>query len=107
MKIDFKTTGGPYGDATSNYEIIFPKGTTVREFVKYIVDDYSVKHGEWGDIHLGSVLGEKLISYSRGKLTGVGLNFDKYIDRKITKIRANGGWSCMYYFLLLEEEEKK
>lgn len=112
MKIEFGKTGGPYGDATCNYEVDIPENTTVREFIKYIVEEYSVEHGEWGDIrvitpkdsHFG--VGAHIIDYKRGEVESSDVTyFKRYADRVIRKVRANGGWSSMSYYLYLEEEK--
>jgi hypothetical protein len=113
MDIKFKQTGGPYGDATSNYDVIVPGGTTVREFIRYIRDEYSVKHGEWGTFAYNHPF-DKFLSYNRGSLFfeedpyGTPKEkcqpiLDEIIDKKIIKIKANGGWSAMSYTLYLEE----
>ena len=116
MRLDFKIVGGPYGDATSKYEVTFPEGITVREFVSYIVDDYSVNSGDnWGafEIHddnytFGLV---QFLQYNRGKAfyeepwtnkeRGEAI-FNSIADVRIIKITAHGGWSNMNYILTLE-----
>lgn len=114
MNIKFEKTGGPYGDATSNYNVIVPSGTTVREFIRYIRDEYSVKHGEWGEFAYNHPF-NKFLSYNRGSLFFEESEYgtpkekcqpilDEIIDKKIAKIKANGGWSAMSYTLYLEEE---
>lgn len=113
MNITFKQTGGPYGDATSNYDVIVPTGTTVREFLIYIRDVYSVEHREWGTFAYNHSF-NKFCSYNRGSLFFEESEYgtpketcqpilDEIIDKKIVKIKANGGWSCMCYTLYLEE----
>lgn len=112
MNIEFKKTGGPYGDATSNYDVTVPEGTTVKDFIRYIAGDYSVKKGEWGNIIL--FYNDKpefpnrvpLVEYKRGHAWFTpGCNDDIYAkvrDKVITKVRANGGWSCMGYDLYVD-----
>lgn len=108
-KIEFKKTGGPYGDECCTYDVIFPKGIEVCEFINYIVKEYSVKHKEWGFF---IVNGKRLLEYNRGSafyqepwtncaecepiLITIG-------GKKISKIDASGGWSRMDYDLYLEE----
>ena len=115
MNIEFKHTGGPYGDATSTYDVIVPDGTTVREFIRYISDEYSVEHGEWGDFSCATRRFGKFLSYDRGRLFFEESKYgtpkekcqpvlDEIIDKKIAKIKANGGWSAMSYTLYLKEE---
>lgn len=107
MKIEFKQTGGQYGDATSSYDVIVPEGTTVGDFVRYIAYDYSLKKGEWGEISMfyndkSSFADQvRLVSYKRGFANyAPGCNHDifaRLAGKVITKVRANGGWSCMGY----------
>lgn len=121
MDITFIHTGGPYGDATSNYEVRIPEDTTVAEFIKYIVRVYSVEHGEWGEFRVYGLKehphGHGLISYNRGEAffepepwrtpRDVCEPLLKELqNRVIKKVKANGGWSCMGYDLYLEGEEK-
>lgn len=112
--IKFENTGGPYCDATCNYNVIVPSGTTVREFILYIRDEYSVKHGEWGDFSCATRRLGKFLSYNRGRLFFEESEYgtpkekcqpilDEIIDKKIAKIKANGGWSAMSYTLYLKE----
>lgn len=112
--IQFKNTGGPYGDATSAYEVLVPTGTTVREFIIYIRDRYSVEHNEWGKFSYNHPFND-FLSYNRGKLffeyypSGVPKDkcqsvLDEIADKKIVKIKAHGGWSAMDYTLYLEED---
>lgn len=118
MKIEFKHIGGPFGDATSNYQVVIPEGTTVREFIKYIVTDYSVKHDEWGDFSVGRIntYPKCLLHYNRGsaffELPWCNEDECKPIlaeiaDEKIVRVTANGGWSNMGYTLYLEEKGEK
>lgn len=118
MNVEFKHVGGPFGDCTSNYEVVVPKNTTVREFIKYIVREYSVEQQEWGHFRLngleGFPYGITLVNYARGMLfyeepwtnkEKCELILKQHADRIIKKVNANGGWSCMCYDLYLEEEE--
>jgi hypothetical protein len=105
MNIKFVHAGGPYGDATSNYDVLIPEGATVREFLLYIVKTYSSEQGEWGSIHLADDDYTHLVDYNRGKFTGAGDNFYEYLDCKITKVSANGGWSNMSYRIHIERNE--
>ena len=112
MDVYFKKTGGPFGDATCNYEVTVPEGTTVGDFVRYIAYDYSVKKGERGNIILffndrpEFVHRVPLVEYKRGFMCYTpGCNADIFKsvrDKVITKVRANGGWSCMGYDLYVD-----
>lgn len=112
MKIDFIKKGGPYGDATSSYEVTFPKGTTLREFIIYITDTYSIEHGEWGSFSLSNTgyFGNIFADYKRGAIRKItdkwkSLKIDSFLDSKLTKVIANGGWSNMDYHLYTEDVE--
>lgn len=115
MEIKFNKNGGPFGDCTSNYDVTIPSGTTVREFIRYISDVYSVEHGEWGDFICANQRRGSFLSYNRGRLFFEESKYgtpkekcqpilDEIIDKKIVKVTANGGWSTMSYTLYLKEE---
>lgn len=113
MNISFKLIGGPYGDATSSYEVMFPSGITVFEFLDYIVNDYSINSGDnWGSFSAYSeehgLDGGHFLHYNRGKAFYEGPWCNKEEGSKILnaiknmpikRITANGGWSNMGYRL--------
>lgn len=93
MKIEFKQTGGPYGDETSNYDVT-SDSKTARDFVNDVLVHYK---GEWGYFSLDG----KRYEYRYGAL----LNDipDEVLDREIVyPIKANGGWSLMSYRITLK-----
>ena len=112
MKIEFIQTGGPYGDATSSYDVIIPEGTMVDDFVTYIAYNYSFTNNEWGGIYLsyndkpGFVNRVPLINYNKGSARCIpGCNADilNRLSRKIiTKVEAHGGWSRMDYVIYVD-----
>lgn len=100
--IQFKRTGGPYGDATSRYELVFRKEYTVKEFV-----EWCLTQDEWGSIGIHDPeqawfqRGNPYCEYNRGTLKS---NMPrKFINKKIEKATASGGWSNMDYILHLKE----
>lgn len=121
---------GPHGDATCWYQIEVPKDWTMRDFVQYVCHDYAVEHQECGTIACGrGGYNDKIIEYSgrgwRGgkaslytgeqyftpkdkseQLENSIALYNKYIDRKIIGVQANGGWGAMDYFLNFEPEPK-
>lgn len=115
MNIEFKHTGGPYGDATSSYDVHFPEGMTVGEFMIHIVRRYSVKHGEWGSFEYTTEDANskrpipyykfvRLGEYKRGKFDIFSCNSEKLFaiwDTKIKSVVAHGGWSNMDYTLYI------
>lgn len=125
-QIKFVHTGGPFGDATDNYDVEFPTGWTVRDFIRYIVTDYSINscniwgsfsvsgrgysnkpiseynrgvlyQYEWSSEYFGPELARKLREQSKKTL-------EEVLDVKLVRVTANGGWSNMGYNLYIEEE---
>ena len=119
LKVIKKT--GPHGDCTCWYDIEVPKGWTLRDFIQYVCHEYAVKHKEWGDIRKQPFGGyrDHIITYN-GKTGEASLYggeryftqeekdeylenstnlYNKYIDKEIIGVRANGGWGAMDYFL--------
>lgn len=95
-------TGGPYGDATSSYDIILPEGdvVTVEEFIEQILID---NPNEWGGIYNG--MREIIADYKRGEVTFKD-GYDSIKHKKISSVSAHGGWSMMDYYLDLEPQPK-
>lgn len=105
-----KLTGGPYGDATSDYNVIFDRKYTVKEFVQEALSDTNL----WGDIRIRDdstdflkAFGLLLCEYSHGKLLDRDRNrngwYSEFLDKSIRSATAHGGWTCMDYMLELEE----
>lgn len=95
-------------DATCDYELIFEKPCTLRQFVKDVVSNKK----EWGEIGIASedpfkVFGDPYIKYKHGELLSTFPDelLDKQIDINV-KHRANGGWSLMTYIVKLEDEDE-
>lgn len=94
-----KHVGGPYGDATSNYEIIFEREYTVREFVEEILKNQN----EWGYFSIvtkAHPFGIEKSEFRYGKL--VSKFSEETLHRKIKSVHANGGWSSMSYYITLK-----
>lgn len=95
-------TGGPYGDCTSSYDVIFLDDKTIR--VKDFIEMVLVQEpNEWGSICNG--MREVIADYKHGEATFRG-GYDLIKDRKILSIKAHGGWSLMDYYLELEPVSK-
>ena len=126
QKIKFIHTGGPFGDCTDNYDVEFPKDWTVREFIQYIVSEYSVDEGEWGSFSVScrGYSHQPVLEYNRGAVSPYGWSvkllgeervkelhdialdiLHKKQDTKILRVTANGGWSSMSYYLYLQEDD--
>lgn len=85
---------GPFGDATSSYDVVFPEGITVAEFIETVVEE---NPKEWGDF-LHGFRNPVIAEYQRGKIV-YKPEFEKVKDRIVESAEANGGWSLMSYDL--------
>ena len=85
---------GPFGDETSLYDVIFPEGMTVAEFIETIVEE---NPKEWGDF-LHGFHNPIIAEYQRGKIV-YKPEFEKVKNKVVEKAEANGGWSLMSYDL--------
>lgn len=96
---ELKCVSGPFGDCTSNYEVVFHKPYTVREFVSEVLENVH----EWGDFRIvekGYPFGSEVSEYRYGKIL---TKFsDETLSRTIKSVKANGGWSNMTYYITLE-----
>lgn len=84
---------GPFGDATSRYDIIFPD-MTVADFILSVLKE---NPDEWGTIRLN---GEIICKYNKGKITSLNAKMN-ILKTTITSKNAwaYGGWSLMNYHL--------
>lgn len=99
--IKWHHAGGPYGDETSRYDLEFIKPYTVQELIDEVLKDVR----EWGYIGIyteGTTFGEPVCEYSHGKLITPNLP-DEYLNKKIVKCKASGGWTRMDYLIYLED----
>ena len=101
LKIDGEESGGPLG-GTAPYKVTLLEKCTVREFVEYILDTRC----EWGYVGIynpekGPFFGYPNIEYSFGKLKAGSIieDFGDFLDKPVTKVTADGGWSRMDYIL--------
>ena len=85
----FYSTGSTRGDCTALYEVSDYKAKTVGEFIKEVLKE---KADEWGYI---SVDGLQICEYKHGAL--LAKPKEMYLNREITKISAEGGWTRMDY----------
>lgn len=101
-KLNFECTGGPYGDATSNYNITFPKGMTVSQFIAAALKE----DNKWGEFKLDNCFGQVLAEYNGGEIYSHCIDFvTKWRDKTIIEAKANGGWGNMDYYLVLGNPE--
>lgn len=97
-ELRFKLIAGPFGDETSQYEIISNSISTVKHFISEIL-----LRKEWGNIQLIAPNGSIEFEYHHNKII-INQNDRSWLDLKIIEwpINAYGGWSRMDYILKVE-----
>jgi hypothetical protein len=127
ISITLRRTGGPYGDETSSYDVTFsPSDMTVRELIAYVVSNSNLgseKNGWWGRFYcmthrtdpVGDFLeyrdGEMFLpKYSYLSEKAQRANDEKakkllseILDKRITGLKAHGGWGAMDYRVWVED----
>lgn len=123
-QIKITETTGPHGDATCWYKAEVVGDLTMREFIAYVAHDYAVRAKEWGTIEIAPMRGYEghVVEYKGFEgpngtawlyagehwmdseqrnhyLENSTTLYNKYIDREIVSVRANGGWGAMDYYL--------
>lgn len=98
-KLKFVQTTEYAGDCTCCWDIAFNDNQehTIKEFLDEILENHS---GDWGDmsIRIGDCCYHYVVEYWHGEIRKCNDEvFNKFIDKPIRKIRANGGWTCMSY----------
>lgn len=93
-RIQLTFAAGPFGDASSRYNVTFPRGITVEKFMKIILEE---NPQEWGyfSIHW---IDNIIASYGNGEVT-LSKNFDAYKKMPVLDAQAHGGWGRMDYYL--------
>ena len=82
------------GDCTCGYNVILDREYTVEDFVNTILTE---KNNEWGNIDIYNYRCE----YNNGKL--ITKTFpEEYLQKKVTKVSASGGWTRMDYVLKIK-----
>lgn len=92
-----------FGDETSFYDVVLDKEYTVKEFIDAVLSERS---DEWGEISISKercLNASPSIEYRYGNIVSDPTVMDIVLDRKITSVKAHGGWSLMDYWLGLEE----
>lgn len=122
--IKFIHRSGPHGDATCWYDIKFPDGWTVEDFMRYVVYTYAPEHDEWGEFAIGSTdfveytarKGEQPCAWlcvpswakdREARLAESRRLYNDNINKKLISVRANGGWSAMSYYLTVESDKPR
>ena len=93
--LDFKLSGGPYGDDTSTYDVKVNKdGATVTDIINYALS----KKEDWGYVCIDSFFSDKRLEYRYGII--ISDNISSEDKNKVVKtITASGGWSRMDYII--------
>ena len=94
----FYQTGPTRGDCTSPYEVTMDKEYTVNEFIQEVLTQK-----EWGYIGIycqGEIFGDPKCEYNNDKLLYSLPN--EYLNKRLIKVKADGGWSRMDYLLWTE-----
>lgn len=101
--IKFKTIGGPYGDATSSYDVTLDKQYTIKEFIQMILSENPKEFGYFFavDSNYGAWTCSPRLEYRYGKIVGNNIEefLSKFSDKVILDVSAHGGWSAMDYRL--------
>lgn len=96
MILDYIITGGPYGDATSSYEVRIKPGTTVQDFFNDVLAD----RREWGCVKIDAYPSRKVMEFRFGNCDDIDEEFlGQNADVPVKRVRANGGWGCMSYYI--------
>lgn len=94
IKLVFKC--GPLGDETSLYEVMFPDGLTIKDFVEIAVLE---NPEEWGNFRC-SWFGPIIAEYEHGKIEYT-KEFEEIKDKIVHRASSTGGWSRMDYHLTI------
>lgn len=103
LEMEFKCTGGPYGDCTAPYDVELSRECTLRELM-----DVILTRNEWG--YIGqydpqTVFGYPCVEYHGEDLyecTWRGSFNESDYKRKVKSVKAEGGWSRMDYLITFE-----
>lgn len=105
---------GPHGDACTTYTLKIKEGTTLKDFLE------SLDSQEWGQVRVNTpdpetsnipyaTKDEKYknvdIEYKNGKILKASEDFTKLLNYQIDldyNSWANGGWSCMNYWIRIK-----
>lgn len=103
LTIELKPAGSVRGDCTAPYDVELSRECTLRELM-----DVILTRNEWG--YIGqydprTVFGWPCVEYSGNQIKecvwreGFG---EEYYQRKVKKVKADGGYSRMDYIVVLE-----
>ena len=103
LEMNFKCTGGPYGDSMAAFTVELNRECTFRELI-----DLILTKNEWG--YIGKVTPREVFGYpcfeyrydrikegsERGHFT------EEDYNRIVKVVKARGGWSRMDYWITFE-----
>ena len=97
----FEQTSQVRGDECASYSVTDYKAKTVCEFIDEVLQNTR----EWGYINIAlngvSWLNYPACEYRYGNL--VTILPTEYMDKEITKVDGDGGWSRMDYYVYIKE----
>ena len=96
--IKYVIIGGPYGDATSKYDVVLDKKYTVKEFISAILEQ---NNDEWGEFVIWEWPSKIKCEFSKCRIKTNFLD-EKYLDMNIKSVTAQGGWTFMNYYIIIE-----
>lgn len=88
-------------DCTCGYDVLLDREYTVEDFVNTVLIE---KNNEWGYIGIykpHKIFGDPCCEYRYGMLSAKSLPAE-YLQKKIIKVSASGGWTRMDYILWIE-----
>lgn len=85
-------------DCTTIYECSTLKPFTVNDLISAVLQNTR----EWGEIMIGdTIFTSNKLEYRYGRIVKDNIN-PQNLDKKVTRVRANGGWSKMDYLISTE-----
>ena len=99
-RFELRPTGPIAGDCTVPYDVVFPDGCTVREFIEAVLT-----RDEWGYISINNYVNGPRCEYKYDKLL-TPLSH-AILDMPIKSATASGGWTRMDYVLDIWTADQK
>ena len=105
IKVEFTNPRGPFGDATSSYDVV-TNAKTVGEFIGACIHK---DHFVTICLFKENVFKDNVcVAYSlKGEISRKANDYEEYAKMKISSIHANGGWGAMHYDICVKGKLKK
>lgn len=85
-------------DCTTIYECSILRPFTVNDLISAVLQNTR----EWGNIMIGdTIFTSNKLEYRHGEILKDNIN-KQDLDKKVTSVKANGGWSRMDYLISTE-----